>query len=70
MECNKLDSVDIHEKHRNNLCHLIVQGNINPYIDYPEWAYVAFGDTNLGIDLSNDNGLENNFPTKRSWFSS
>ena len=28
-----------------NLCHKIVQGNRNPYIDFPEWADIAFGNT-------------------------
>ena len=57
LEWNKLDPVSEHEIHRNNLCHKIVQGNRNPYIDYPEWADIAFGKNNVGIDLSNDNGL-------------
>ena len=58
LDWNKLDPVNEHEIHRNNLCHNIVQGNRNPYIDYPEWADVAFGNSNLGIDLSNENGIE------------
>ena len=58
LEWNKMEPVNEHEIHRNNLCHNIVQGNRNPYIDYPEWADAAFGNSNIGIDLSNDNGLE------------
>jgi len=58
LEWNKMDPVSEHEIHRNNLCHKIVQGNRNPYIDFPEWADIAFGKGNLGIDLSNDNGIE------------
>ena len=60
LEWNKLDPVDNHEIHRNNLCHKFVQGNRNPYIDYPQWADIAFGNSSYGIDLSNDNGLEKN----------
>ncbi len=67
LEWNKMYPVNNHEIHRNNLCYNIVQGNRNPYIDYPEWADAAFGNINLGIDLSNDNGLEKmeNVETKR-----
>ena len=67
LEWNKIYPVNNHEIHRNNLCHNIVQGNRNPYIDYPEWADVAFGNNNIGIDLSNDNGLEkmDNVESKR-----
>ena len=67
LEWNKIDPVSEHEIHRNNLCHNIVQGNRNPFIDYPEWADAAFGKNNLGIDLSNDNGLvkiENTEPSR------
>ena len=45
LEWNKLDPVNGHEAYRNNLCHKIVQGNRNPYIDFPEWADIAFGNT-------------------------
>jgi len=58
LKWNKMYPVNNHEIHRNNLCYNIVQGNRNPYIDYPEWVDVAFGNNNIGIDLSNDNGLE------------
>jgi endonuclease I len=34
LEWNKMDPVSEHEIHRNNLCHKIVQGNRNPYIDF------------------------------------
>lgn len=58
LEWNKLDPVNGHEAHRNNLCHKIVQGNRNPYIDFPEWADIVFGNTSYGIDLSNEDGVE------------
>ena len=45
LEWNKNDPVNNHEIHRNNLCHKIVQGNRNPFVDFPEWADVAFGNS-------------------------
>lgn len=36
LEWNKIDSVDDHERHRNNLYYNIAQGNRNPYIDFSE----------------------------------
>lgn len=49
---NKLDPVDDHEIHRNNLVYNLVQNNRNPFIDYPSWAEICFGETSKGIDLS------------------
>lgn len=39
---HKLDPVSAHEKHRNNIGHKF-QGNRNPFIDNPEWAYKIWG---------------------------
>lgn len=56
LKWNKLDPVDEHEMHRNNLCYNAINFNRNPFIDYPLWADVAF--QNLGsIDLSKENGI-------------
>lgn len=58
LERNKLDPVDEFEKHRNNLCYKIVQGNRNPYVDYPLWANIAFGESTALIDLSSNDGIK------------
>ena len=55
---NKADPVSEFEIHRNNLCYNIVQNNRNPYIDYPGWADVAFGNSTYGINLNSDDGLD------------
>ena len=60
LEWNRIDPVDEHEIHRNNLCYNIIQGNRNPYIDFPEWADIAFGESEMGIDLFSSDGLESN----------
>ena len=36
----------------------MIQGNRNPYIDFPEWADIAFGESEMGIDLFSSDGLE------------
>ena len=54
-----LDPVDEYEIHRNNLCYNFVQGNRNPFVDYPEWANIAFDSSiTYGIDLSQEDGKE------------
>lgn len=55
---NEADPVSDFEIHRNNLCYNIVQNNRNPYVDFPEWANVAFSNTNYGIDLNNEDGID------------
>ncbi len=54
---NEEDPVSFQEIHRNNLCHNVIQGNRNPFIDYPAWANVAFGEASDGIDLSSEDGV-------------
>jgi len=54
---NVLDPVDNHEIHRNNLVYNAVQYNRNPFIDYPSWATIAFKDSLLGIDKSQEPNL-------------
>lgn len=44
LERNKLDPVDQFEVHRNNLVYNSVNGNRNPFVDYPNWADYCYGD--------------------------
>ena len=46
LEWNKLDPVDEFEIHRNNLIFNNYQFNRNPFIDFPEWADLIWGDKN------------------------
>lgn len=52
LDWNVLDPVDDHEIHRNNLVYNCVQSNRNPFIDYPSWAEIAYGNSGDGIDLA------------------
>lgn len=54
LEWNEEDPVSEFEIHRNNLCYNAIQYNRNPFIDYPQWANIAFGDSLTGINLDND----------------
>lgn len=56
---NKLDPVDDAERYRNDLVYNAVQYNRNPFIDYPQWADILFGDSQKKIDLNNSNGVSN-----------
>ena len=60
LEWNILDPVNEFEIHRNNLVYNAVQHNRNPFIDYPSWADVAFG--NKTLDLNQENGVSTNDP--------
>lgn len=53
LDWNELDPVDDHEIHRNNLVYTIVQNNRNPFIDYPNWARIAFETFDTGISKDN-----------------
>ena len=44
LEWNKLDPVDEFERHRNNLLFNNYTNNRNPFIDFPEWADLVWGD--------------------------
>lgn len=46
LEWNKLDPVDEFEIHRNNLIFNNYQFNRNPFVDFPEWADLIWGDKN------------------------
>lgn len=56
---NKLDPVDDAERYRNDLVYNAIQYNRNPFIDYPQWADILFGDSQKSIDLNNTNGVSN-----------
>jgi endonuclease I len=53
LEWNVLDPVDDHEIHRNNLVYTVLQNNRNPFIDYPNWAEIAFKTFDTGISKEN-----------------
>ena len=44
LEWHRLDPVDEYEIHRNNLIYTNFQHNRNPFIDFPEWVDVIWGD--------------------------
>ena len=53
LDWNELDPVDDHEIHRNNLVYTVLQNNRNPFIDYPNWARIAFETFDTGISKDN-----------------
>ena len=44
LEWHKLDPVDEYEIHRNNLIYKNFQHNRNPFIDFPEWVDMIWGE--------------------------
>ena len=46
LEWHRLDPVDEYEIHRNNLIYTNFQHNRNPFIDFPEWVDLIWGDGN------------------------
>jgi Endonuclease I len=51
---NISDPVDDYEIHRNNLVFNACQYNRNPFIDYPSWAEIAFGNSSTGISKNTE----------------
>lgn len=49
---NELDPVDEYEIRRNNLIYNNYQGNRNPFIDFPEWAEMAYDPEYVGDGVS------------------
>lgn len=43
---NYMDDVDEYESHRNNLIYNNYQYNRNPFVDFPQWADLIWGDKN------------------------
>ena len=55
LEWHKLDPVDEYEIHRNNLIYKNFQHNRNPFIDFPEWVDVVWGnDSSLFANPTTD----------------
>ncbi len=44
---NYIDPVDEYETHRNNLIYNNYQYNRNPFVDFPQWADLIWGDKNV-----------------------
>ncbi|HQB96764.1 MAG TPA: endonuclease [Bacilli bacterium] len=53
LEWHELDPVDEYEIRRNNLIANNYQGNRNPFIDYPQWARIAYDPTYTGAGATN-----------------
>ncbi len=53
LEWHELDPVDEYEIRRNNLIANNYQMNRNPFIDYPQWARIAYDPTYTGSGASN-----------------
>ena len=54
LEWNRLDPVDEYERHRNNLLFNNYTNNRNPFIDFPQWADMIWGDSESSADPEND----------------
>ena len=55
---NELDPPDAWEIHRNNILYKNYTNNRNPFIDYPEWANIIWGEDDGYANPSKDNGIE------------
>ncbi len=53
LEWHELDPVDEYEIRRNNLIANNYQGNRNPFIDYPQWARIAYDENYVGVGATN-----------------
>ena len=56
LEWHKLDPVDEYEIHRNNLIYKNFQHNRNPFIDFPDWVDMIWGEnaSNLSANPATD----------------
>ena len=52
LEWNRLDPVDEFEIHRNNLLFNNYTNNRNPFIDFPDWADIIWGESAGGISAN------------------
>ncbi|GEM_PF-4592912 len=50
LEWNEQDPVDDEEIRRNDLVYLGIQGNRNPFVDFPSWAKAAFNKSTVTFD--------------------
>ncbi len=55
LEWNRLDPPDEFEIHRNNLLYNNYTNNRNPFIDFPEWADIAWGNSGNVATPTSDN---------------
>ena len=58
LEWNEIDPVDEYEIHRNNLLYKNFTNNRNPFIDYPEWANIIWGEAEGYADPRETNGVK------------
>ena len=58
LEWNEIDPVDEYEIHRNNLLYKNFTNNRNPFIDYPEWANIIWGEAEGYADPRENNGVK------------
>ena len=61
LEWNRIDPVDEYEIHRNNLLYTNFTNNRNPFIDFPEWAEIIWGE-NVGVAHPSTDPISNNSP--------
>ena len=54
LEWHHLDPVSDYEIHRNNLIYNNYQNNRNPFIDFPSWADIAFGNSSGYANVNED----------------
>lgn len=54
LEWNRIDPPDDYEIHRNNLLYTNFTNNRNPFIDFPQWADICWGDSTSSADPVSD----------------
>ena len=54
LKWNEIDPVDDYEIHRNNILYRNFTNNRNPFIDFPEWANLIWGESTKVADPSRD----------------
>lgn len=54
LEWNRIDPPDEYEIHRNNLLYTNFTNNRNPFIDFPQWADICWGDSTTSADPVSD----------------
>ena len=52
LEWHKMDPVDEYEIHRNNLIYKNFQHNRNPFIDFPDWVDMIWGENASGLSAN------------------
>ena len=54
LEWNRIDPPDEYEIHRNNLLYTNFTNNRNPFIDFPDWADICWGNSENSADPISD----------------